>query len=252
MKNYGEYNKWSVSMAANEKFLNSLDKLFQSENIDCIVESGTYKGTGSTKSLAESVIKNKVQLKHFYTLEVDHDLFSIAKKNLAKYPFITCLWGLSVPPKEAISFINNDDAIENHEKYPDVYIDNLENPKEFYLNEIYGKLSQNEKKGFFKKIKKIWNSGYKKDNFKEDIFGEILPKVKNLCPLILLDSAGGIGYLEFISVMNYLKDSDFILILDDIHHLKHFRSLIDIKRDSKFTLQNFDIEDGWLIAKYRR
>jgi hypothetical protein len=48
--------------------------------------------------------------------------------------------------------------------------------------------------------------------------------------LIFLDSAGGVGYLEYLWVMNL--PNEFIqhktLILDDINHIKHYRSVKDL------------------------
>ena len=42
--------------------------------------------------------------------------------------------------------------------------------------------------------------------------------------LVFLDSAGGVGYVEFLKFMDYNTDNK-ILVLDDINHIKHKRSV---------------------------
>jgi len=47
-----------------------------------------------------------------------------------------------------------------------------------------------------------------------------------------------------------MGNKSYYLVLDDVHHLKHFRSLIDIKKDKKFEILCENLEHGWVIAKY--
>lgn len=250
MKNYAEYSKGSISMSKDKKFLKTIDEVFNEYDIKVIVESGTFKGTGSTTTIAEAVIKNNIALESFYTIEVDYNFYKIAKKNLKKFKFVHPLWGLSVDQDKAISFIQNDDAIINHSNYPDVYIDTLNNPAEFYLNEINGQLSRSVKKKY--RFSNFFNIRRNKDEFLKNVFDTLLPKIKTKSLLILLDSAGGIGYLEFKTVLQYLVNSEFIIILDDVHHLKHFRSLQFIRESSNFKILNESLEDGWVIARYKK
>jgi hypothetical protein len=64
-----------------------------------------------------------------------------------------------------------------------------------------------------------------------------LSEMKNNNPLILLDSSGGVGYLEFKTTLDALNGKPFIIILDDIHHVKHHRSYLRILK----TLLNFTV-----------
>jgi hypothetical protein len=50
--------------------------------------------------------------------------------------------------------------------------------------------------------------------------------------LIFLDSAGGIGYIEYLKVMSLQKDllKNKVLVLDDIYHVKHYRSVLDLEQ----------------------
>jgi hypothetical protein len=43
--------------------------------------------------------------------------------------------------------------------------------------------------------------------------------------LVFLDSAGGVGYAEFLEFMNYEGKYNKILVLDDVNHIKHKRSV---------------------------
>lgn len=250
MKDYSLYAGASVSMSKDQKFIDTIESIINQNDISYIVESGTYMGTGSTKTIADILEKNRKNITKFYTIEVDNTFFRKAKKNLKKYPFVEPIWGISVDPDVAINFVNSDDAIANHEKYPDVFIDTLNNPVEFYTNEIKGQFSRiSIKPGLWDKIFK--RKTLAEERFQANVFKELLPKIKNSNPIILLDSAGGIGWLEFNTVMEYMKHNSFIIILDDIHHLKHFRSLAYIEASKNFTLINKSIQDGWVIAKYQ-
>jgi hypothetical protein len=73
--------------------------------------------------------------------------------------------------------------------------------------------------------------------------------MKGSHPLVLLDSAGGVGFLEFKTVLQILEGSSFFIILDDIHHLKHFRSYAHIKSDPSFMILGENLQHGWVVAK---
>ncbi len=248
MKDYALHPGHSISMSKDEKFKETIDSIFANNKVDFIVESGTFKGTGSTTTLANAVLKNKVALKAFYTIEVDKKFHGIATKNLQQFNFVKPIWGLSVNKQTAIDFIKSDEAINHHEKYADVYIDTLSNPVQFYINEIDGKLSKAHRQSMWRKIFSFGSGST--SLFTENVFDKILPQVVNNTSLILLDSAGGIGYLEFLTAIDYLKHSNFFIILDDIHHLKHFRSLQHIKDSNDFELIAMSEKDGWAIAKH--
>lgn len=245
MKDYALYPAQSISMSNDEIFKATIDSIFKNNKIDFIVESGTFKGTGSTTTLANAVIKNNAPVKAFYTIEVHRKFYKAAVKNLKQFKFIKPVWGLSINKQKAIDFIKKDDAINHHEKYPDVYIDTLENPVQFYISEVDGRLSTH-KQSLLHKIFSPGNSS----RFTENVFEKILPQVAASTSLILLDSAGGIGYLEFLSAIEYLKNSNYFIILDDIHHLKHFRSLQYLQSASEFELIAMSKNEGWAIAKH--
>lgn len=245
MISYADHPNASISMSSKEDFTKALNRLFEENNIEYIFESGTFNGTGSTTKLANAAIVNNRQIKQFVTVERSKRFFQEAQKNLAQFAFITPVWGLTVNVAEAKEFVKQDDAINNHEKYPDIFIDNTTSPRKFYLDELDGRLSQ----GIKDKIKAAFT--FSKDVIEENFFQKYLPGMASKKPLILLDSAGGIGYFEFQQVMKYMAGNDFFLVLDDVHHLKHFRSYRDVKADSHFTILNENYAQGWVLAKYK-
>jgi len=233
-------------MSSDVKFISALDKLFAQNNITHIFESGTYNGTGSTTSLANAIEKSGKKITQFITVEINKKTYTDAVKNLARYPFVTPVWGLTVGFEQARKFIREDDVINNHQQYPDIFIDGIDNPAKFYLKEIDGHCADTTLTG---KIKTLF-TGKSNVGVEENLFTKYLVPMAGNNPLILLDSAGGMGYLEFTLVLQIMKGHDFFIILDDIHHLKHFRSYAHIKEDNHFTMLDDSYGQGWAIAKY--
>jgi hypothetical protein len=84
----------------------------------------------------------------------------------------------------------------------------------------------------------------------EDLLAKWLCEFKSFDPLIVLDSAGGIGYLEFSTVLKVMEGHPYLLLLDDICHLKHFRSYNYICSERQFAVLGERKESGWLLARY--
>ena len=235
-------------MSAGADFKKMLDDLFRTEQVTCIFESGTFDGSGSTTTLATAVQKSGKEVNTFVTAEVDYRLFKKAKKNLAPFPFVIPLWGMTVNFDEAKAFIEKDEAINNHHRYPDIFIDDVVDPKGFYLNELSGQLSKHHLRQSFKsRLSALFER--RTETFTEDLFQKYLPGMASGKTLVLLDSAGGVGYLEFNKVKNIMGDKTYFLVLDDIHHLKHFRSYRDLKTDSSFRILHENKAQGWVMAK---
>lgn len=233
-------------MSKDVKFITALDNLFSQNNITHIFESGTYNGTGSTTSLANAIEKSGKKVTQFITVEINRQTYADARRNLQRYPFITPVWGLTVGFEQARKFIREDEVINNHAQYPDIFIDGIDNPAKFYLKEIDGHCAD---KTILGKIKALF-TGKSNIGVEETLFNKYLVPMAGNTPLILLDSAGGMGYLEFILVLQIMHGKDFFIILDDIHHLKHFRSYARIKEDKHFTMLDDSYGQGWAIAKY--
>ena len=248
MKKYGDYERASISMSKDQEFIDAINDLFRTQKITHILESGTFVGTGSTTTLANAIIKNELPVKSFRTVEVDFKIYKKAKKNLAPFSFVTPTWGMTIKLEEALDFIESDEAINNHHSYPEIFIDNIEDPKSFYKNELSGQLSKHHfRQNLGQRI--ISTLKQNQETFEEEVFEKYLNPIKAENPLILLDSAGGIGFLEFQTVLKIMDGNPFWLILDDIHHLKHFRSYQQVKQDPQFEILAENAADGWVIAR---
>lgn len=220
MKLYKDYQFASISMANDEVLLGVLKQVSPKYILEC----GTYLGTGSTKMLA-SLNPNRL-----ITIECSHSNYVTAKKNLEKYPFIECYHGLSVGVQESIAFMISNSYIFDD----DVFVDS-ESPLEFYSNEVKGML----------------NNDSSKDGMKENLIDELLPQIADECPLILLDSAGGIGLFEFKRTKEIMRDRPYVLMLDDTHHVKHHRSRLEIYADKNFEVIYENKTHGSLIAAHK-
>lgn len=199
-----------------------------------IVETGTYLGTGTTEIVAKAV--NRMMLRYkfkkrpkMYTIEASYKNYVIAKQNLEKYKWIEAIHGCSLDIEECCKFIKNDKAILEHEKYPDLFIDSND-PVSFYTREIRGRLFENDgPKG------------------RENVLRDLMPEVWSERPLFILDSAGGIGFLEFQKVVVWMGNSRYFVFLDDNKHLKHFRSVAYV-RECNWPIIAEDPNGRWLLV----
>ncbi len=247
MKQYTSHPGFSTSMADDKQLEELIRKIIIEEKVTHVFESGTYLGTGSTRMIADAFADVGAP-KKFITVEANYFNWVKAVKNLEKYPFVTPVWGLTLNRKEAIEFVVNDEMLKNADKYPDIYCDGGDDPHGFYTKEIKGEFG-NSRFGLLnylynRKIKKEEKNHYQGEN----MIKKYLTEMKNNNPLILLDSSGGVGYLEFKTTPETLNGKPFIIILDDIHHVKHHRSYLDIKNSPDFTVVGENYDGGWLFA----
>ncbi len=238
MKLYSTYPYASISMHEDPAFNEVVKNMFLANEVKAIVESGTYLGLGSTTNIARILTEVNSHVDIFYTIEINKKFCRRARKNLQQFPFIEVINGLSVHYPEALEFIANDPALLNHEKYEDVFIDSFD-PVNSYLKELKGNLRT---QGLFS-----WIGGKK---IEDNIFSRILPTIIHKTPLIILDSAGGIGLLEFNTVLRLMQMNPYYLILDDTHHIKHFRSKKHIyEHPESFKVLYDNSQHGSLICK---
>lgn len=241
---YSDYEFSSISMSKDEIFIKKLKQLLSSNKIDFIFETGTFKGDGSTKTIIEN-FPIDFSPKSFVTVETNPIYVRIARRNLEKYPFVEVVYGSTVSIEDGMNFIVNNNCIKNHENFPDVFIDTLVNPTEFYINELKGKLGNHSIKS------KIFSIALNLFYIKQDnVLEKYLKPMKDKKPLIILDSAGGIGYLEFKKVINIMGNNPYWLILDDIHHLKHFQSIEYVKNNNDFRIIGMSNIHGWSIIEH--
>ena len=243
MKLFADYSGAGVTMADDPALRRTLSHVVEEYQPGCCLETGTHKGTGSTRILAEIFADHPPE--EFVTIEADWHSWRVARDNLEKFRFVRCLWGKTVPVVEALNFMQHDEAIINHENYKDVFIDDVNDPLGFYSRECRGEYTAAEpvRTLQYYRDKALYYRG-------EGLLKKQLKKFRKNNPLIVLDSAGGIGLLEFDHVMQVMENHPFVLLLDDVHHLKHFRSLARIQRDKRFHIVDVNVESGWALAVY--
>jgi hypothetical protein len=175
----------------NAEFKNTIDTILSQSKIDEIIETGTYHGDGSTKIFANTD-------KYVFTIECNYQNWIISSNNLINNPNVCVIHGLSLNREELIKGLLNEN-FDINTTYDSNY------PKTFYMREISQQVT-------------VENA--------LDIFVD-----NNRYQLVFLDSAGGIGYLEFKKFMSYNKSylKNKVLILDDISHIKHIRSVEFLK-----------------------
>jgi len=195
----------------------------------CVIETGTHTGTGSTRMILRAFGERTPE--KFLTIEVSRELVNRARVNLADAPSVECLWGLSVRREAAHRFLLGDEWLRELDPALDIYVDFLPDPVAGYTAELAGAL------------------GGDQDNTPPDNLLELLLNQFNSeRPFICLDSAGGIGWLEFHEVLRLQRDLPFLILLDDINHVKHYRSARYIERSPAFEVLGADHDEGWMIA----
>ena len=202
-------------------FRESVEKLITEIKPTKIVETGTYLGTGTTKILVES-LKNPYEL---FTIEVNPYNCIEAKRNLSKYPFVRVLEGLSIP-RESLPSVEATEMMLHSLEHEDIYVD-------------------------FKELERL--HCYMREcayDVPDDLLRVCSRYFNNSVDLYILDSSGHLGFIEFNHVLS-LQKSHCHFILDDVFHVKHFKSLQMMQKDPRFLLKVVSEEKfGFCIAEY--
>jgi len=194
-------------------FKKAVDSLIKKGNIEEIIETGTFNGLGSTTIFAKTKIK---------TISVDcsYKCYSEAKHNLKHYKNVELYYGTSLPVDEMVKFIDQDDIydsdeVKSHSLIVDYASNGIEKIKDLYKQEVIGSCSCDSTCS----------------NGMEDLLIKLIDNDRR--QLVFLDSAGGVGYLEFKKFMSLDKDrlKNKILLLDDISHVKHYRSVLWLEKN---------------------
>lgn len=238
-------------MNKDVNLINSLAELASKNTIQHIIETGTHRGLGSTTMLANA-FKNSSSLISLNTIEIDYTNYSLAKKNLSQFKFINCKYGCSLDLNEAITFVKNDEAILKHQMYAEVFIDNAIDPINFYVKELEGKLNESSNNIIKKFLKKILRPS-KNANIQPqyNLLPSLIKEFSSSELLIVLDSAGGVGHMEFQITDELMKNKSYYILLDDTHHLKHFRGYEIIMNRGDYTIINSSEKNGWVLAYHK-
>ena len=188
-----------------KEFSETVQQLIALHSVEEIVETGTFEGTGSTLVFAKTGLP--VQ-----TIECNPSRIIQARKNLLAFPNVHIHHALSLRMEDMVAFLKED----NYSFPPGLREDSL-TPLDFYLNEIQTEVER------------------------ENALIDLISTDRK--QLIFLDSAGGIGYLEFKAVIGHKQSKGKILMLDDVDHVKHYRSV----KELSFAKTSSDGRFAWAI-----
>lgn len=211
-------------------FETSLRELVLSVKPRAIIETGTYLGNGTTRIIATALRDAGLAGTTFYSIECNPNHHQQACSNLGQaglLPFVKLLHGLSVP-RNLLPTVEkiNDDTVRNVVG-DDVFVDHQE---------------QNRVALYFRETDF--------PDIHEDLLGACLEQFGRRPDLVLLDSAGHMGNVEFNYVIERLQGECY-LVLDDICHIKHYRSFQQLQNDPRFTvIKSSEEKFGFCIAKF--
>jgi MoaA/NifB/PqqE/SkfB family radical SAM enzyme/predicted O-methyltransferase YrrM/tetratricopeptide (TPR) repeat protein len=227
LKVAGDYVKSGTTVDTESFFGTSIKELFGKIRPRKIIETGTYLGTGTTTIIAKSLESLGIKDAIFFTIEVNPGNYASACRHFASNNMkVNALNGLSVPrsmlpaprqiEQETITNIGSEDIFVDH---------NEERRVELYYNETdFPNVPDN-----------LLYDCLKAFDFKPDF--------------VLLDSGGHMGHIEFNYLIEHLQGTCYIAI-DDIYHVKHYKSFKRIQNDPRFELITASKEKfGFCIAK---
>ena len=102
---------------------------------------------------------------------------------------------------------------------------------------------------FLKKI--LYPSKNSKIKPQYNLLPKLIKDFYNEEMLIVLDSAGGVGHMEFQITDELMKNKNYYILLDDTHHLKHFIGYYIIKNRGDFSIINASEKNGWVLAYHK-
>lgn len=215
-----------------------LRELILSHRPRTIVETGTFRGCGTSSILAGALEETGGDVE-MHTIEVNPKNYRSACRHFRakgwlrgydwipwrKHGFLQAWCGLSLPrsglPSKEVIHARCREAEKNG-----FYVDFPENRRE----EDY-----NRETGF---------------GGKDDLLRKCLARMNQRPDLVLLDSAGHVGWEEFQVFCQEVKGPCW-LVLDDVFHIKHAASLEAMKKDPRFRILRLEKEKfGYCIARF--
>lgn len=225
-----DYVKDGAKIGEESQFRKELERLFSVHRFHKIIETGTYLGTGTTTIIATALRDLGIRNPKFYSIEINPLHLQAAVNHLRKsglIDYVTLLNGLSVPKKMLPSMEEIERKYVKDIDFDDIFIDHKESERAL----LY----------------------YQETDFEglpDDQLREALKSFNYEPDFLLLDSGGHMGNVEFNYLINLLRGECYIA-LDDIHHIKHHKSFLQIKEDPRFNVVAESSEKfGFCIAKF--
>ncbi|MDR1612805.1 MAG: hypothetical protein LBT97_08475 [Planctomycetota bacterium] len=220
----------AMQVGEESEFARSIEQLVRLVRPLTIIETGTYLGVGTTSAICRGLAALPQIRCEFHTIEVNPRHYTAALVNLAERGYLRLvnpLNGLSLPR----SLLPSREAIRRYtvDEPPgeDIFVDF---PEESRVD-IYFRETEHA-------------------DCPDDLLDICLRSCGCRPDLLLLDSAGHIGFIEFRHVLDKLRGQCFFA-LDDTMHVKHHESLVFIRRDPRFTILRESADKfGYCIAKF--
>jgi len=182
----------NYGMSCATELQHNITTLIAEETITRVVETGTYLGLGTTKAVLKGMKLHAMDFE-FISIEVNPNHHKQASANNIGSGAI--FWnGLSIP--RAIEPIDISFDVPAN-----IIVDHTSENYDLYKQELIF-----------------------------DVPDNLLERACKIDPeLVILDSAGHIGFIEFKYLLSLMAGKEYWLILDDTGHVKHYHSLQYIK-----------------------
>lgn len=213
-----------------------LRELILARRLRKVVETGTFRGCGTSSILAGALAETGGDVE-MHTIEVNPKNHRAARRHFQakgwlrgsgwipwrKQGFLRAWCGLSLARSELPSPQAIRSRCQEAEK-KGLYVDFAEDRRE----EDYSR-----------------ETGFRG---KEDLLRKCLALVGQRPDLVLLDSAGHVGWEEFLIFCKEVKGPCW-LVLDDVFHVKHAASLEAMQKDPRFRIHRLEREKfGYCLA----
>ncbi len=219
----------AITVGTESEFGTALERIVVERRPSRIIETGTFEAKGTTLAIARGLRKSG-HAARFLTIECNALNYDRALRNLARDGFlgmVTPLHGLSVPRQILPSLEQIKKWCVEDIEFDDIFVDHYEadRAQRYYAETNF-------------------------DGVPDNLLGACLNLFDNQPDLVLLDSGGHMGNVEFNYLIEALE-APCVIALDDILHIKHHRSYRQIKSDPRFRLLSESREKfGSCIAEF--
>lgn len=219
-----------TAVDSESEFSVAIKKLFTEIKPRQIIETGTYMGEGTTRVIATTLRDLGLTNTVFHSIECNPNnyrraLENLVQRNLAAYVLVH--HGLSVPNDKLPTLADIEAFCVTDIEYDDIFVDHQE------LERAYLYFKETDFSGI-----------------PDDMLGECLRSFNYRPDFVLLDSGGHMGNIEFNYLVSLLQ-GPCVIALDDIYHIKHHKSFLQIQADPRFKILTSSSEKfGFCIAKF--
>jgi hypothetical protein len=218
-----------MSIDLNSEFAKEIRKVFKDFSPTRLIETGTYLGLGSTAILAQTLKDLEIKKPKLFSIEINPRYYRQAVENIYILGFsniVQIFNGLSIRRNQLPSLSEIQEEFVNKVWSVGTYIDHdIEDRVKRY---------------------------YEETNFvdmPDMLLLQCLRMFDFFPDFVLLDSGGHIGYTEFTTLLKYLINP-CIVSLDDIYHVKHHNSFLDIQKDKRFKILKVSSEKFGFCITY--